>query len=113
MQPFADIPTLSDLASGPVLLLLGGANLAEVDLDVQRELEGGSMEGASLLFRQPGLILRQRSVQGNPTLETYLRRGAAASVQDTRARRRAVRMFDAPDGGRLLSTLRRTGRSRG
>ena len=57
MQTFANVATLADFALGSVFLLLCGADLAETNLDIGRELEGWSVEGSCFLLGQPRLVL--------------------------------------------------------
>ena len=70
MQAFADVATFPDLAPCSVLLLLCCSNFAEVDLDIQRELEGWAMEGACFLFGETSLVLRRTSVRSDRMQQT-------------------------------------------
>ena len=50
VQTLANVAAFSNFATRPVLFLLGSANLAEVDLDVRRELQCRPMEGTGFLL---------------------------------------------------------------
>lgn len=50
-QTFSHIPSLSDLATSLVFLLLCGSDLVEPKLNVLRKLKGRTMERPCFLFR--------------------------------------------------------------
>ena len=58
MQTLANISALAHFAASLVLLLFRCSHLAEVDLDIRRELQSRAMKRASLLFRQTCLVLQ-------------------------------------------------------
>ena len=57
VQTLSNIATLADLATGLVFFLLRCPHLAEAELNVQWELKCRTVERASLLFGQAGLVL--------------------------------------------------------
>jgi hypothetical protein len=50
MKPLTDITTFPQLPPRLILLLFGGTNFAESQLNIRRELKGWSMERSSFLF---------------------------------------------------------------